>query len=127
MPSTFPILRTVSSKGNRAQITVRFGKLTVTRHIIDGQGKHPDDSLPKRYENGLAVIASLRIDVEKLNKVLAAIDKEIETNGPEVDSARIAQPAYIAARLVANLALLEHIERYQTELAENPLFVTFTS
>jgi len=48
MPQRFEIRQTISTNAQRrtAQIVVVFNNRCVTRHIKNGIGRHPDDSLP---------------------------------------------------------------------------------
>ncbi len=50
MAQKYEIAKVVSAgiKG-RAQVTVQFQGRTVTRHIVNGVGRHPDDNLPAHH------------------------------------------------------------------------------
>jgi hypothetical protein len=52
MPNKFEIVQQISrgKKKGHAQITVNFQGRSVTRHIINGVGRHPDDTIPALHK-----------------------------------------------------------------------------
>lgn len=68
MPAEFKIHRVVSSGSKGTQILVLFNGKSVTRHIVNGVGRHPDDSLPtlyKKLEDRLSEAKSSKAQAEE--------------------------------------------------------------
>lgn len=76
MPSQFEIVKTISRgrKQGHAQITVAFQGRSVTRHIINGIGRHPDDTIPglhQRLHEAISENEGLTADKKMAMAVLA--------------------------------------------------------
>lgn len=61
-------------KRNTQMVSVKWDGKTITRHLINWQGKHPDDSLPKQYAkrgkeilNGDQYIAQVQKEIARFN------------------------------------------------------------
>lgn len=115
-----------SKDGKRLMVSVKFEGKTVTRHIIDGMGRHPDDSRPKFQSKLYARVVDLNQDIAKLEKAIAAATLEVERKGKDRVAAREAIPAIEARKVTISISRDAAVQQYETEVKENPLMVEYT-
>jgi hypothetical protein len=124
---TYKIIRVISGTKDRQMVTVKFENKTVTRHIIDGFGRHPDDKRPKLQSKMLTRIQGLRDDIAKLERAEAAAQTEVAKKGRDWRLAQEAIPL-IQSKLVDTRAYLAGtVGVYEQEVKENPLQVQYTA
>ncbi len=67
------------SKG-RAQVTVQFQGRTVTRHIVNGVGRHPDDSLPAHHRKLEERLSEAKCNISHKEEAIVKFTKEKPTD-----------------------------------------------
>jgi hypothetical protein len=128
MASSYKIERVVSSGKKGAQeVTVRFGKKSVTRHLINGRGKHPDDSIPELHAQLNKRVGELQGALNKLDEGIKNAEREVEKNGPQADEAKRFLPIARIARATTDARLKDATDARDREEVENPLFVQYLS
>lgn len=120
---TYPILRVLSVGKKSIQITVKVDGKTVTRHIVHGRGKHPNDRIPARHERHQAEVRDARRKVEALDSAIAALKADKD---PSIVARRAELQGYIdAKRTAAVLELDAATLRYQELVKNDPLMVDY--
>jgi flagellar motility protein MotE (MotC chaperone) len=146
MPNRFAIVRTISTsnKGRelRQEVTVDFQGQSVTRHIRNGVGKHPDDTIPsmhRKLEERVDRNRKLQQDkatvISKLSSVSVGDAKGLEKVMKEmalefVTGLKPKQVTDLLAKLQREIdalkADLPHIEEALNRLRkEDPIMVNF--
>jgi hypothetical protein len=124
MPTHFAIDRIISTdKKGKMQVTVRFNNKTVTRHLQNMQGKHPDDSLPSSYNRRLSRIADMKLNLEAFRSELAKLEK-IQTEKPKKETEE--KLKYLRETLPKLQEIFTQTkDLLKLDMMENPLTVTY--
>jgi hypothetical protein len=86
MATSYKIERVISKgKNGRQMITARFNKKSVTRHIVDGLGRHPDDSIPALHARLHKNVSDLQLRLTFLNARIAATEKKLIETPDDVE------------------------------------------
>lgn len=119
MPQYFSIARTVSAKGKKAQIICNFHGKSVTRHIIDGVGKHPDDNVPRVNQRMREDIADCERGINNCIQTNASLAKRQDAEAKDLVVRTAQEKAKLEARLLSIQTALASFEK------EDPLMVRY--
>jgi hypothetical protein len=114
----------VGKKG-KMMVSVRVGNKTVTRHLVHGIGRHPDDSIPALHERHGKRVDALRERVRELTKGIVGAEEEVARNGKDADAARTLLPIARLARTTSEADLVASVAAQEQELLDNPLMVEY--
>lgn len=68
---TYQIAKTISVGRKSTLVTVKVGNKTVSRHIVNGRGTHPDDTIPKQHRTLTTTFADAL-------RVIKGLDQAVE-------------------------------------------------
>lgn len=112
-------------KRGKMMVSVHLGNKSVTRHLINGQGRHPDDAIPALHERHAKRVNALRERVQELTKGIVAAEEEIAKKGKQADAARLILPVARVARTASETDLAASLLAQEQELTENPVMVEY--
>ncbi len=116
-----------NAKKGTMMVTVKFNGRTVTRHIKNGQGKHPDDNVPKMHDRANSSVNEVRGILRGLEETVRVGNVNIlkMVDGSLKDVARVVLDD-IVNRKNTTEEILKDAERRQTQLEnENPIYVEY--
>lgn len=119
---------TLGSKG-KAQVTLIHNGQSITRHLVNMVGKHPDPAIPARHQVAQDRITQATSLLAKLEKTAAEYAKMVTTGvfPKGIDPAEV--QAWLGACPDQRVALEAHLEVLAAELAEleanDPILVTY--
>lgn len=120
--NTYKIHKIVSTgKRGKLQITTMFEGKSVTRHIVNGVGRHPDDTLPKHYDRMISNINNLNEEIKRRVEWLAEADSP--KNKEKVDKAT--RQAVADQKVEYENALLAASTVYTNLITNDPLQVRY--
>lgn len=118
MASEFVIHKIISrGKKGKACITTMYERKSVTRHVENWIGKHPDDTLPKQYEAKRKILVEYEQTISSLETAITALQKK----SPHDEQLK---PLSVRLELL-RLAHLEAMQSLQAFSDENPLQVRY--
>lgn len=120
--NTYKIHKIVSTgKRGKLQITTMFEGKSVTRHIVNGVGRHPDDTLPKQYSRVMGVIDDLTKEINRRAEWLAEV--ELPKNRDKVDKDQV--KVVTSQKQAYEMSLLSVQEELNYMQQEDPLQVRY--
>ena len=125
MASSYPIHKVLSIGKKGMMVSVRFGDKTVTRHLINMRGRHPDDSIPALHDRLNDIVNKLQEELGQLVKGIEKAEKEVTKDGPSADAARMLLPVARIAQVLREAQLKDAISVRDQEAIENPIFVGY--
>jgi len=73
----YPVERIVSSgKKGKAMIIVNFNCRSITRHVVNGMGRHPDDSIPAVHKRLEDELENNKRDTDNKREAIAILQRQ---------------------------------------------------
>lgn len=120
--NTYSIHKIVSTgKRGKLQITTMFEGKSVTRHIVNGVGRHPDDTLPKHYAVIQNIINTNRQEIAKRAEWLAEAENPKNKQKVDLDTMK----AVAAGKQAFEIALNEAEVQLGILITNDPLQVRY--
>lgn len=76
MAATYPA-RLISAGKKGAMVVVKFEGKSITRHVVNGRGKHPDDGLPAMHETLSNKVKKLTFELNEIRDLVAKGEKAL--------------------------------------------------
>lgn len=123
MAQKYPIYKIVSHGKKGAQITVKLGNKSVTRHIDRSfRGKHPDDSIPTLHARLETNLSTWKAEANRLQEQMQKVEDDKRLT-PEEKELAFQGMQY---RVVEVQNALAHVEKQlHTVRVEDPLIVQY--
>ena len=128
MAASYAIHKVLSTgKRGKQMISVRFNGRTITRHTVNGVGRHPDDGLTRRHALADAIVTDITKELNPVLDGLSQGNKVIEANKNKMEVAAVRKliPTLIIRKATIEAALELATNARDLDRTENPAMVRY--